>query len=96
MATCAESLSLDRSQLHSCSPACVPVSSLYHRMRNALQSLANCAFLLARDPGISPENAPLLSQMQADVATVSVLLRRIEPPPALSNLDSLITRKGEL
>jgi hypothetical protein len=60
-------------------------------MRNALQSLSNCAYLLARDPGVAPENVPLLSQMQADVATVSVLLRRVQPQP-----DSSFVRKGEL
>jgi hypothetical protein len=65
-------------------------------MRNALQSLANCAFLLARDTGVSPENTPLLSQMQADVATVAVLLRKVQPQPALLDFDSLLNRKGNL
>jgi hypothetical protein len=91
MATCVQSLSLPSPHLHSCSPACIPLSRFYHRMRNALQSLSNCAYLLARDPGVSPENVPLLSQMQADVATVSVLLRRVQPQP-----NSSFVRKGEL
>ena len=51
------------------------------RIRNALQSLSNCAYLLACDSGVSPNNVPLLSQMQADVATVAVLLRRREEQP---------------
>jgi len=92
MATCVESLSLSRPHLHSCSPACIPISRLYHRMRNALQSLSNCAYLLARDPGVASENKPLLAQMQADVATVSVLLRRV----STEELESLIVRKEEL
>ncbi len=92
MATCLQSWTLDRPHLHICSDACIPVSRLYEQMRNALQSLANCAFLLARDAGVSPENVPLLSQMQADVATVSVLLRRLETKPALNLLP---TEKGE-
>jgi hypothetical protein len=92
MASCVESLPFN-SHSHSCSSACVPVSRLYHRMRNALQSLANCAFLLARDPGVSPEHTPLLSQMQADVATMAVLLRRVESHPDVA---LLITRKEEL
>jgi hypothetical protein len=79
MATCVQSLSFDRSHPHTCSTACVPVSGLYHRMRNALQSLSNCAYLLARDPGVSGDNAPLLTQMQSDVALVSVLFRGLEP-----------------
>jgi hypothetical protein len=95
MASCVESLAFN-SHSHSCSSACIPISGLYHRMRNALQSLANCAFLLARDPGVSPDYAPLLSQMQADVATVAVLLRRVEPQPASLDFISLITRKGNL
>ena len=61
-------------------------------MRNALQSLSNCAYLVARDPGVAPENKPLLAQMQADVATVSVLLRRV----STEDLESLIDRKEEL
>jgi hypothetical protein len=95
MATYVESLLLNRSHSQSCAPACVSESGLYHRMRNALQSLANCAYLLARDTGVSRENALLLSQMQSDVATLSVLLRRVEPQALLSP-DSLSTRKGEL
>jgi len=78
MEICLESLFLNRP--HSCSPDCIPVARIYHRIHNALQSLANCAYLLARDPGFTSENAPLLTQMQADVATVSVLLRRVQPP----------------
>ncbi len=92
MATCVESLSVSRPHLHSCSAACIPLSRLYHRMRNALQSLSNCAYLVARDPGVAPENKPLLAQMQADVATVSVLLRRV----STEDLESLIVRKEEL
>jgi hypothetical protein len=95
MASCVESLVLN-SHSHSCSSACIPAWSLYHRMRNALQSLANCAYLLARDSGVSSENAPLLSQMQTDVATVAVLLRKVEPQPDLLDFNSLITRKGNL
>lgn len=95
MAACVESLSLDRVHAHSCSSECIPVSPLYHRMRNALQSLTNCAYLLARDPGVSPENVPYLAQMQADIATVSVLLRRVEPPPVSPDLDRLFIQKGE-
>ncbi len=62
-------------------------------MRNSLQSLSNCAYLVARDPGVSPENVPLLTQMQADVATVSVLLRRVSTE---QDFESLIAQKEEL
>lgn len=93
MVTSVESLVLSRPHVHSCSPACVPLSRLYHRMRNALQSLSNCAYLVARDPGVSPENKPLLAQMQADVAMVSVLLRRVSTELDLESLD---VRKEEL
>ncbi len=78
MEVCAETPSLravDRG-LHG------PLSDAYHRMRNALQSLSNCAYLLARDTGVSPENAALLPQMQADVATVVAALRWVEAKPA--------------
>lgn len=92
MATCVESLSLSRPHLHSCSADCIPLARLYHRMRNALQSLSNCAYLVARDPGVAPENKSLLAQMQADVATVSVLLRRVSNE---QDMESLIVRKEE-
>jgi hypothetical protein len=92
MEICVASLSLGRP--HNCSPECIPVARLYHRMHNALQSLANCAYLLARDSGVAPENAPLLAQMQADVATVSVLLRRVEPSQELLTSSELIPTTG--
>jgi hypothetical protein len=50
---------------------------LLNEARNALQRLANCAYLVAIDSGVSAENRLHLAQMQSDVATMSILLKRL-------------------
>ncbi len=77
MKVCAESLSLLAPEVCTCGRK--PNSAVIHQIRNLLQSLSNCAYLVARDPGVSPENAPLLTQMQTDVALAATLFRKIEP-----------------
>jgi hypothetical protein len=53
------------------------MTHLLNKLRNTLQSLSNCAYLVATDSGVSAGNHALLAQMQSDIATMSLLLERL-------------------
>ncbi|HWR16533.1 MAG TPA: hypothetical protein VN577_17040 [Terriglobales bacterium] len=71
-------------------PSLAEDQRIFHRMRNALQSLSNCAFLLAREDGLIERHA-LSAQLQAEVATLSILVRQMETRPVETKEEDGIT-----
>lgn len=58
----------------------VPVNE----MRNTLQSIVNCAYLVACDDELSKDNRSLMTQIQCDIATLALLVRHFNPMETLT------------